>query len=633
MTFYFQDLGEITNLQQSSPLVIQVKPPTIDMTGVSVVIGPSDKKIILSFDPLGNYSCKMLKIVSVAHIEIVGLNLEGAIQIEKSVADIKYTKVFKPQKEVDYLLSLVTADVKTEKCEFFDTQLYGISVDLKSKLEMNCSSIKNCKEANLIATCFSDVIIKDSTISDSQSDLTISEASRFVFNNVTFSLAQQSAIYLAGDGILDARDCHFIDNQRGAVIVRKSVNVALTDCEILNSNDTSILLDNGRIKLDNVYIKKCNGNCINASAHSTAEVNDCHFEDSQWPLVAFCECSTGIVRNSVFERSLMSGFIVRGCKQLTVDNCIIRSCAESGLRVTNSTDVTLKNTCIGDAQYSSLEVCDLSKVTCQNCVIAGGARNGIGVFTGGILNATDCTLLGPFNTAIWVHHGGSAFFNGMAFAPLPSPLKKGEWRIYANAIRALKRAAITDPIVLDDYTYNYQQITKDEQNDKLDVPTTTNDQRICRVDTKWAVEISNSYVYGIGNYELHANNLIQRKKTRDYPFAPCLICGAKGNNSHFSPCGHALYCQKCWDDLPPEKRPEVCPLCHLPIEKVIHHLFQADEDDKVCAICYTQEVDCVILPCGHTICHDCSNHWFKESYECPFCREAQARSRPFVPYE
>ena len=631
MSIYFDDLNNLQVYKEDQ--VIHVNQSDQDTSESVITIDGLGYPLILSFDNLVTFKCKLLKILRVPNLQITGLNLNGGIRIESSKVLMKFCNISNPQKDVDYLLSLTHADVAVENCQFFNTQLYGISVDSESNFEMNCSSIKKCKEANLIATGFSTVTITDSTISETESDLTISDNSKFKFTTVNFSLAKQSAIYLASQGSLEAVNCHFIDNQRGAVIVRQSTNVSLINCDILNSNDTSILLDNGSIKLDNVYVKKCNGNCINASAHSTAEVIDCHFEDSQWPLVAFCDNSSGIVRNSIFERSLMSGFIVRGCHNLTVDNCIIRSCAESGFRVTNSTDVILKNTCIGDAQYSSLEVCDLSKVTCQNCVIAGGARNGIGVFTGGILNATDCTILGPFNSAIWVHHGGSAFFNGLAYAPLPSPLKKGEWRIFANAVRALKRAAILDPIVMDDYNYNYAQITRDEHNDKLTTKTAPNDQRICRVDTKWAVEISNSYVLGIGNYELHANNLVQRHKTKDFPLAPCLVCGAKGLNSHFSPCGHALYCQKCWDDMLPEKRPETCPLCHLPIEKVIHHLFQASDDDKICAICYTQEVDCVIMPCGHTICHDCSNHWFKDSFECPFCREAQARSRPFVPYE
>ena len=393
-----------------------------------------------------------------------------------------------------------------------------------------------------------------------------------------------------------------------------------------------MLLDDAQTILNNVYMRKCNGNCLNASSHSAAFIKDCHFEESQWPLLAFCDGAMGYVSHCIFEKSLMSGVIVRSSNRVVIEDCIIRTCAEAGTRVINSKNITIRNCCIGDTQYGALEVCDLSDVNVEDCIIAGGAAHGINVFTGAVLHVTRCQLIGPFNSFMWIRHSASIFASEIVFADSPSPIKKGQWRLFANCTTALARNDIGNPIINETYTYNFNDMKTDEINLELPKKQRENDIKICRIDTKYAVEVINSYIVGVGNYELHANNLA-KMENKNFIVKRCLKCDKVKRCCLFSPCGHAIYCPECWDSLPEKDRPTKCPLCHLPIEKTLHQIFNQGADEHLCPICYTNNIDSVIMPCGHPICLECCKSWFVEHSECPFCREEQARFRPFVPYE
>ena len=623
----FNKLGTLTSRLFQS---YQVQKPDNPCDNETININTSG---LFTFDPSINFTCKKMIIMPDVNVQITGMHLKGCLVINAGAdVETKFCEISSPGQDIDYIVEIKCAKLVAKNCTFYDSEMYGISVDDGAYLSMEGCHLHDCLETPLAVTGRSTIELASCTIDKTESDCAIADNSTMLFKNVEFKKSEQSGIRIFNESKIIVQDCKFKDNNYGALSSKDCNEITMKDSDIFSSNDTAIILDCSSGIFQNLHIKKINGNCLNASSHSNALVYNCHFEDSQWPLVAFCDNSSGIVQNSVFERSLMSGFIVRGSEHLIIEGCTIRTCAETGLRVTNSRDITIKNTCIGDAQYSSLEACDLANVVCKDCIIAGGARNGIGVFTGGRLTAVNCTAIGPYNTALWVHHGGEAFLSGFVYAPSPSPIKKGEWMMFANAARLLKRAAINDPIVVEKYTCNYQQIIQDERKEILTTPTAPNDQRICRVDTKWGVEISNGYVVGVGNYELHANTL-NKRETIEYPSAPCLNCGSKGQHSNFCPCGHALYCKDCWESMKEEDRPKLCPLCHLPIEKALHQLYQIGEDGNTCPICYTNECDCIITPCGHKICHQCSSHWFKTSYECPFCREAQARTRPLLPYE
>ena len=87
-----------------------------------------------------------------------------------------------------------------------------------------------------------------------------------------------------------------------------------------------------------------------------------------------------------------------------------------------------------------------------------------------------------------------------------------------------------------------------------------------------------------------------------------------------------------------------------PINIVIEHTLQNDESlptpakmklvpsktpiEEKCVICMEDRIETpVTLPCGHSFCHGCIQHWFTEKNTCPTCRkcvddsETQKRKR------
>ena len=81
-----------------------------------------------------------------------------------------------------------------------------------------------------------------------------------------------------------------------------------------------------------------------------------------------------------------------------------------------------------------------------------------------------------------------------------------------------------------------------------------------------------------------------------------------------------------------EERPKTCDLCKMPIEKIVKPIDCTDEETNECAICLTNPIDTLLVPCGHTICFDCAKKWFDDNFDCPFCRDKSCRYRIYVTY-
>ena len=91
------------------------------------------------------------------------------------------------------------------------------------------------------------------------------------------------------------------------------------------------------------------------------------------------------------------------------------------------------------------------------------------------------------------------------------------------------------------------------------------------------------------------------------------------------PCGHTV-CSFCVKSN--------CPICKKSIQKKQKNFellsavekflkYESFDNCMVCQICY-REMDSyqrpiTLLPCGHTLCHKCFNHW--DRCICPFCRK------------
>ena len=537
---------------------------------------------------------------------------------------------------MDYIVVVCdNSNCTLRNCVLQHSNLYGLAVDLTSVCEIIDSKIIDCKQFCMSVTGHSMCTCRNTVIDKSEIELiTVEVNSLLNLYNCELKNATNSAIFLYTSTI-KAYNTIFASNGKGAISIRESFDNVLSNCKIVDSDDTAVLLEKGMIVLDRTTITNCNGNGINAQLNSRAIVRNCTFSDAKWPLAAFCDGSTGIVTNTLFEISAMSGFIIRGDSDVIVDGCTIRNCAEAGIRISDSKNVKFTNCVITDCQFSGVEICDNSVCRIENCIFAGGFDIGINVYSAASANVSDTTILGPFKSAVWAHHGGYGQFSNILINNLQHPLKLNTIRPYVAHARILREIDSSSPII-EFFDFLSPKMADSDQSSKRSLISPADnsyDPRFFRIDTQWFVSATHCFVVGVGPYELIAN--ANRKKLVSDMLvrvpADCMKCGKPANDMHFSPCGHSLYCHECWNSMSDDEKPSQCPICHLPVEKGVQRV-NCGSEDGLCAICYEAQVNTIILPCGHTICKECANKWFDESTECPFCREQRAQTRSLVSY-
>jgi hypothetical protein len=113
--------------------------------------------------------------------------------------------------------------------------------------------------------------------------------------------------------------------------------------------------------------------------------------------------------------------------------------------------------------------------------------------------------------------------------------------------------------------------------------------------------------------------------------AKCKECGGDASKAMFKRCGHTVYCMQCWERL--DVKADMCELCLLPTDGIVAPISCSHEGDEgTCSLCFAQQTDTVVLPCGHMTCWTCACTWFASSSECPFCRGKSIRRQRIVSY-
>ena len=87
---------------------------------------------------------------------------------------------------------------------------------------------------------------------------------------------------------------------------------------------------------------------------------------------------------------------------------------------------------------------------------------------------------------------------------------------------------------------------------------------------------------------------------------------------------------ECWNKL--AEKPKKCDLCDMPIESAVAPISCSHDAEDTCGICLSNKNNAIIVPCGHKICSECSESWFCEHLECPYCREEYCKDRKYVTY-
>ncbi|WCJ31334.1 RING/U-box superfamily protein [Euphorbia peplus] len=107
--------------------------------------------------------------------------------------------------------------------------------------------------------------------------------------------------------------------------------------------------------------------------------------------------------------------------------------------------------------------------------------------------------------------------------------------------------------------------------------------------TRYVTEIGNEYE--IRNNDNDENNPLRQTKQTEYSYGTC--SNVKDLESGF--CSSSNNCTNSSDEL---------------------------YDGKLCVICYDEERDCFLVPCGHcATCYHCAQRIFQgENKVCPVCR-------------
>lgn len=99
----------------------------------------------------------------------------------------------------------------------------------------------------------------------------------------------------------------------------------------------------------------------------------------------------------------------------------------------------------------------------------------------------------------------------------------------------------------------------------------------------------------------------------------CLICLDSFKTVLIEPCGHLVYCQKCFENIDNGKKISACPKCRS--ECVNYNFINANFLYNQCQVC-NREVADLLLDCGHVaLCVDCDEK-DNNNHTCPICHKA-----------
>ena len=572
---------------------------------------------LLIFNKTDTHTCSRL-IVDHMKVSFQNMTLKGGINSHGSNMVFNNCTISGDNGKTDYLICVSNGGVcKVDGCVLENSEFFGIGADEGSSCDVSNTVIRNCGES-LVSAVNASVTLTNCVLRKSKSDLIVVEGGHLRVQHTTMSESECFAIFSCemSDVLIENSTCE--NNAHGGLAARKSNQNEIVDSLITDSNDTSVLLEEASVVLQRVKITKCNGNGVNAQDHSHVVMEDCVITETKWPSAAFCGGSEAFVRNTVMEMSEMSGFVVRDDSKVTMDYCVVKNCVEDGARICDSLDVVCQHMIFSDCGYTGAVVSDGARAKLIDCVFSGGFESAINVYGGSFAMCRNITILGPMKQAIWVHLGGSVHMNRVMIHPnIKKPLK-------FECIRGL---------------VGQLQLKAKLDKDKSSLETITPGRPIhpsLKIDTEWSVIMTNMYIIGTGNYQLLSN--VAKERTRWATLsaseripANCCMCKKPAQNHYLSPCGHCIYCKECWDAADP--KPTKCELCHFPIGGTAVGVNCGNDDDDTCAICWTNKIDSVFLPCGHLICKACAVQWLWTSRECPFCRNPNVVRRPIITYK
>ncbi|KAK8892128.1 hypothetical protein M9Y10_029351 [Tritrichomonas musculus] len=583
--------------------------PDIDLSAEELKI-TSDLSITF---PPHEFACKRI-FISNCKVVFRNLVMSGSIRVENGALQLFDSTIQNPDESIDYILSVQSnSTVEATGCTFSGTAHFGVSGDEHSNLSFDHCTFKKIALYGIALTCFSILKCSDSTFQDLEADaIFVADHCGASIIRCEFTGSQKRALTVKNADYLNFDHSIVKNCTLSAFYVSNCDQFLMNLCTITDCSHTAIYLEHVTGVVKKTIISNCNGNGVNASHSSKVLILKCNFSKTSFPSIAICESSFGSIQKCEMVDSEMSGLIVRSNSNACIEKTTIQNAKLFGISVSDSKEVIVKNSFILKCKQSAIAVYNNSRIKVESTNLVGPCTYGINCFTGGFVTALDTTILGMSESAIWLHHSGSGIFEKIILSPRP----------IADGSDIVQ--------LINEFNLEPQNDNENgEQSSKQKIDQT----KLIKNESKRLFLLKSSFVVGLGYYEAQANiDSEEAPSGVNYVKPKCILCGSDASNCIYTRCGHSVYCRECYDQL--EKKPEVCDLCLMPVGGVVSLINCSYEgDDGVCSICFTNQVDTVVLPCGHTMCYECAIHWFQSSIECPFCREKNSRPQLFVSYE
>jgi hypothetical protein len=556
----------------------------------------------ITFDLDHDFSCRTLAI-SACEVEIHNLALNGAIVVRNGILKLYNARVGHPADTSDELLDASNeSQVYGTCCTFGHTSQFGVSADDRTSVTLDRCFLSSIDRFGIVVTGGSLCQCTDCVLRDGGSDhVRIDTSSSIVLTRCSVKRTPRVGIFAGALCSVSLNECVFKDCQQGCLTALQAEQVLIKSCRFLRTGNSCLMFEGPTAVIKRSVITECAGNAVNANKGTKLLISRCTVTETEYPSLAICDESLGFVKHCTITGSQMSGIVVRNGSSATLKECTIEDAKHTGIAVSDQSEVNIMKSFVFGCADNAVSSYNHSKIQVISSFLVGPSRTGINVFTGGFVYATDTAIVGMRETGIWVHHGGSGRF----VAPLMDILACDSREEMVARISAI-------PMELRG----------------CDVP----EDKLFRIESKRCFVISGAFVVGKGVLDVVRNTPGDTAKPGLGAIrSDCAVCGEPADDCFFSICGHALYCRRCWDAL--DEKPTTCALCAVPIEKVCTPISCShDENEPTCGICLCNEVDAIVVPCGHLICSECGQGWFKQHIECPYCRTSRARVRPFVSY-
>lgn len=592
---------------------------------------PNDKDFV--------YKCSKLLIHSISKVVIRNLHFNGAIEIERSSVTFENCILQNDQTKMYCIFGSKSSDITFTNSKIISSNYIGILVAEESKLEVTGSELYNTENSCIYSSGSNNVSVISSNLHDSKCNgIYVKDETSLFVDSCTFTRNGSACVYVDNFSSLEIKKCTFSELKRPAITISDSFNTLVSECEIFDCQDTTISVFAGTLIMKDTKIRDTRGNCIFLTSSSHAEITGGELSSSDYPAIILVNGCDGTLKDLVIKDVNESGLVLRSSSTIKAENVSIINAKHVGIKISDAENAEFKGCYVDGCGLDCVNICDLSTVKFNDCFIGGAQEYCFSIYTGSDVSIENSIIYGPYNKpACYIHRGGDAQIVGCGFAKTKN-----------EAVQILPSfPQITNGNITKGMTIKKGKFVRPTEFEK------NINEQVLKIDTKRPVFISKCFIFGEPKgFECYLNleelNAIFESEQAvhmseaelDDPNTPfmahlkppkCVTCGKVIRDFRLSTCGHSVYCQDCWNKLDP--KPVNCPLCHTMITKAVQLFNESPDANKICSICYTDPLNCYLIPCGHTLCKKCLLRIFRTSDSCPFCREPNVQVRRFVTYE